>query len=536
MTQSIIAKEIEILNKYKIKKVSYAIDIVDIPTDKKYAKDYYSTLKIDLSLDMDIQPSVIYLPLSYFTCDTLKRPPKMIGNMISSITVDNVDSNNIEWTTCKTDDCSGENIDFLKISIMGARVKNEHTHLNIKYKIITPQPTLYNSKNKKPKIEKITDIYIQHPIFCLRQNLSRIHKWIKQIIDWWLNQKIDWWLNQKIDWWIKKKIDWWVEWKKDDWGFRKNNNFDKKMRHFELPIIDSKDTPVISLKFSSPNGWKFADVTNILPLIKNMDDKVRIYGDCPIRHVHKKVPLSCLYYQSNIRTPKPGSENQLILSSLSREDLFVDTPNKSDGTVSTFLSHNWEYGEQPKKSTWVIDIYKKNMWDYVVKSAKMMSEMMSGCKFRKWCVLSCDEYQEKLKDWYFPPCNDQSSKTDKTDITVGSYVLRKINFKIEAGSKSKLTVALSRCLLILSILFGIIFAFSLITTPLVDDIEWINYIFAEIGHITVVVAFFFSYCLEKENGMQFYVSDRRIQNQIIISALVSIFCAVLLIIRFTISL
>lgn len=48
----------------------------------------------------------------------------------------------------------------------------------------------------------------------------------------------------------------------------------------------------------------------------------------------------------------------------------------------------------------------------------------------------------------------------KTDITAGSYVLREINFKIEAGSKSKLTVALSRCLLILSILFGIIFAFK----------------------------------------------------------------------------
>lgn len=48
----------------------------------------------------------------------------------------------------------------------------------------------------------------------------------------------------------------------------------------------------------------------------------------------------------------------------------------------------------------------------------------------------------------------------KTDITAGSYVLREINFKIEAESKSKLTVALSRCLLILSILFGIIFAFK----------------------------------------------------------------------------
>ena len=133
MTQSIIAEEIEILNKYKIKKVSYSIDIVDIPTDKKNAKDYYSTLKIDLSLDMDIQSNVIYLPLSYFTSQRLKRPPEIIGNMISSITVDNIDSNKIVWTTCKTEGFNGGNIDCLKISIMGGEeVKNEHTYLDIK--------------------------------------------------------------------------------------------------------------------------------------------------------------------------------------------------------------------------------------------------------------------------------------------------------------------------------------------------------------------------------------------------------------------
>ena len=627
MTLSIIAEEIEILNKYRIKKVSYSIDIVDIPTDKKNARHYYSTLKIDLSLYMENQSSEICLPLSYlynFTSQTLKKSPplnkfpsEIVLNMVSSITVDNIDSNNIIWTTCKTDGCNGGKIECLKINIMDNmcenvyRVKNKPTHLNIKYNILTPQPLL--PKNKKTETENVnaeesddsnmrdiftpsiillclkrwletirswinqqkkygvknnlTNLNLKHGVispqppllmcenketekigikksdnsnmgdvsipslilFCLRQDLATLHIWIKQKIYGWIKWKIPDWIKQKIPDWIKQKIRSWIKQKIRSIN-RDDSKLEKNMRHFKLPIIDSRHTNVISFKFSSPIGWKFADVTNINPVTEKGDDIVHCYGDCPIRYVNKKVPLSYFCYGPVIDNSISSYEKQLIPSSISSEDLFLDI---MDGdTKSMFTSHNWEYSGHPKKSTWVVDIYKKNMWKYAVKNAQTMYEMMCGCKFKKRCVLPCDKYQKKLEKWYFTPCNNQSSKTE---ITAGSYILRDINFKIEAGSKNKLTVALSRCLLILSILFGIIFVFSLITTS-VDKVEWINYIFADIGQITVVVAFFFSYCLEKENGMQFYVSDRRIQNQIIISALVSIFCAVLLIIRFTISL
>ena len=577
MALSIIAEEIELLNKYHIKKVSYSIDVVDIPTDKKDARHYYSTLKIDLSLYMENQFDEICLPLSYFNHQILKRPPEMVGNLISSITVDNIDSKNVVWTICKTDGGNGGKIDCLNINIMGNRrenvyeVKNKPTHLNIKYNILTPQPSLPRNKKTKTENVKAKDrddsnmkniftpsiillclnlkdgvISPQAPLlmyenketenigikksdnsdmesvsifslilFCLRQDLATLHIWIKQKIPDWIKQKIRSWIKQKI-----RSIN------------RDDSKLEKNMRHFKLPIIDSKYTNVISFKFRSPDGWKFADVTNIKPVTEKGDDIVHCYGDCPIRYVNKKVPLSYFCYGPVIDNSIPSYEKQLIPSSISSEDLFLDI--KDGDTKSMFISHNWEYSGHPKKSTWVVEIYKKNMWEYAVKNAETMYEMMCGCKFKKWCVLPCGKFQKNLEKWYFPPCNTQSSETDGTEITAGSYILRDINFKIEAGSKNKLTVALSRCLLILSILFGIIFVFSLITTS-VDKVEWINYIFADIGQITVVVAFFFSYCLEKENGMQFYVSDRYIQNQIIISALVSIFCAVLLFIRFIIS-
>lgn len=117
------------------------------------------------------------------------------------------------------------------------------------------------------------------------------------------------------------------------------------------------------------------------------------------------------------------------------------------------------------------------------------------------------------------------------DIKSFAYNVSKIEtfiFEISVGTKNILIVNLAKSLLFISCVFTVMFSIILFCDK---EPDYINYLFADIGLATVIFAYFFSYAVQKNNGLRLHVSGDYIKYSITISLIMVGICMGLLLIN-----
>lgn len=256
------------------------------------------------------------------------------------------------------------------------------------------------------------------------------------------------------------------------------------MKDFVIPIIDSPETHTINFKFIAPAGWKF---------------------EFPYSRKRKKEDPVFLLLLDKWKE-KEGDTKHLVPFGIDEDDMFKD-----DG--KSLLSHHWEFTDRGQ-SMWVLSIHKDNFF-------KEVSASQSDYKYSRYLYPRVKNLIKKIRT------ESSLQKSNDNNINSQSYLIHSISFNQYAGSKNILIAYGSYMLVILSLIFTAVFTITLFYLG-DKGIDYVNLIFAIIGLVTVLLAYFFSYKTQRDNKTISCIPDRKIQHNITIATVLAVICAVIL--------